>query len=54
MMATATDPVCGMRVTPDHAAATEEHDGATYSFCSEHCRRTFLTDPSRYARSEGA
>lgn len=34
------DPVCGMAVdpaTPFHA----ERDGATFHFCSEHCRTKF-------------
>jgi uncharacterized protein len=36
----ATDPVCGMSV--DKATAlTSEHDGHTYYFCSEDCRRAF-------------
>jgi Cu+-exporting ATPase len=44
----AIDPVCGMTVEPDTAAATREVDGATYYFCSTHCAATFDADPSRY------
>jgi YHS domain-containing protein len=31
------DPVCGMRIDPDDAAARAEHEGMPYSFCSETC-----------------
>jgi adenylate cyclase len=45
-MAMATDPVCGMRVDTDDAAATVEYKGETYYFCSLACRDTFLSDPA--------
>ena len=45
---TAVDPVCGMTVTPDSAAASREHDGTTYYFCSTHCAAAFDADPQRY------
>jgi len=35
------DPVCGMSVSPESAAATRERDGKTYYFCSRHCARAF-------------
>jgi adenylate cyclase len=41
-----TDPVCGMRIDPDDAVATAEHDGATYYFCSEACRDAFIAEPT--------
>lgn len=44
-----TDPVCGMRVNPDSAAASAEHDGSTYYFCAKHCAETFKADPATYA-----
>ena len=44
-MAMVTDPVCGMRIDPDDAAATAEHDGQRYWFCSEACRNAFVADP---------
>ena len=44
----AVDPVCGMTVSPDTAAATRELGGTTYSFCSTHCAATFDADPDRY------
>ncbi len=42
------DPVCGMTVNPTHAAGHHDHDGTTYHFCSESCRRKFAQDPNRY------
>jgi YHS domain-containing protein len=43
-----TDPVCGMRIDPDDAVATVDHDGETYYFCSEVCRDAFVADPAAY------
>jgi adenylate cyclase len=40
------DPICGMRIEADDAAATAEHDGHTYYFCSERCRDLFVSNPS--------
>ena len=40
----AKDPVCGMQVEKAHAAATATVDGATYWFCSDHCRHKFAAD----------
>ena len=42
------DPVCGMMVDPDHAAATIDHAGKTYFFCSAGCAGKFGTDPEKY------
>jgi Cu+-exporting ATPase len=44
----AKDPVCGMDVEPKTAAASKEHGGATYYFCSEGCLERFEADPARY------
>ncbi|MGH3679127.1 MAG: heavy metal translocating P-type ATPase [Natronosporangium sp.] len=41
---TVTDPVCGMTVDPDTAAATADVDETTYWFCSTGCRDTFITE----------
>jgi Cu+-exporting ATPase len=46
-----TDPVCGMTVTPDGAAASREVGGITYYFCSTACANTFDADPDRYTSS---
>ncbi|ASR56164.1 heavy metal translocating P-type ATPase [Cellulomonas sp. PSBB021] len=42
------DPVCGMSVDPSSAAATREHDGVTFYFCSPGCAAAFDADPHRY------
>ena len=44
----ATDPVCGMTVDPANAPSANR-DGQTYYFCSDHCRRTFLTAPAAHS-----
>jgi len=36
-----TDPICGMNVRPERAAATSERDGSTYYFCSVGCKERF-------------
>lgn len=44
------DPVCGMKVSPDKAAATAEHDGTTFYFCGKGCHAKFIADPDKYLR----
>ena len=39
------DPVCGMEVTPETAAAAWEHEGTTYYFCSVGCMERFREGP---------
>jgi xanthine dehydrogenase accessory factor len=46
----ATDPVCGMSVTPGATAHPSEHGGATYYFCCTGCRRKFEADPAAYVK----
>jgi len=48
-MATMKDPVCGMDIEPVTAAASEEHGGKTYYFCSENCHQQFVAMPERFA-----
>ena len=48
------DPVCGMQVDPQHAAASRQHMGQTFYFCSKGCAETFDTDPHRYAHAEAS
>jgi P-type Cu+ transporter len=43
------DPVCGVTVWPDTAAASREYGGTTYYFCSVECAASFDADPGRYA-----
>ena len=47
----AIDPVCGMQVETDHAPASTLRSGTTYSFCSDHCRERFESDPDRFTSS---
>lgn len=59
---TARDPVCGMMVEEDRAAATSVYKGVTYYFCARGCKVAFDRDPEKYlgraeeekARKEGA
>jgi YHS domain-containing protein len=51
-MARVRDPVCGMMVDPDTAAATATHNSQDFYFCSEECRRAFQDDPEVYASKE--
>ena len=46
------DPVCGMEVESQNAAATREHVGTMFYFCSGQCAATFDGDPHKYAHSE--
>ncbi len=43
------DPVCGMLLTPGHAALQSPYQGKTYFFCSEECKKHFEKTPERYA-----
>ena len=45
---TVTDPVCGMHIEIDEAAAQEEHGEWAYFFCSNRCHRLFKADPQPY------
>lgn len=48
----AKDPVCGMEVEPGKAAATSEHQGQTYYFCSPMCKTKFEQNPGKYLGKE--
>jgi len=45
---TFVDPVCGMEVTAETAAATVEYGPKTYYFCSPGHRTMFEMDPEKY------
>jgi Cu+-exporting ATPase len=47
----AKDPVCGMDVDERQAAATSEHNGRTYYFCSPGCKRSFDKEPAKYLQA---
>jgi len=45
-----TDPVCGMKIDPEHAAGTREAAGHTFSFCSKECLAKFDRTPGEYPK----
>ena len=49
-----TDPVCGMKVDPQTAAAMSEHEGVKYYFCCNGCRAKFQADPENYLAKRAA
>ncbi|MBC7876559.1 MAG: YHS domain-containing protein [Anaerolineales bacterium] len=42
------DPVCGMQVTPESAAAQSDYQGVTYYFCCDADRQEFDRNPENY------
>lgn len=44
------DPVCGMELQPQEAAARLSLQGKERAFCSEECLRRFMAAPQRYSR----
>ena len=48
------DPVCGMTIEPEAAAARREYRGQTFYFCSEKCVGDFDREPERYAAAVSA
>ncbi|QZX99215.1 permease [Halobaculum rubrum] len=44
------DPVCGMRT--DDSGPSLTHEGETYYFCSDRCKRSFETRPSEFAHRD--
>src|SRR4051812_47721057 len=48
------DPVCGMTVVPESAAAHLRHDGEDFYFCSKGCAAKFQQDPARYLAAPGS
>jgi YHS domain-containing protein len=47
------DPVCGMAVSPETAAASTTFDGKVYYFCSTVCYDRFMADPRAYVAQAG-
>jgi len=45
-----TDPVCGMRIDRQRAAASAKRSGYDYFFCSTACCAECEADPARYAK----
>jgi Cu+-exporting ATPase len=48
------DPVCEMQIAPAQAAATREHGGRTYHFCSRSCVDKFDAAPDSFVGEEPA
>jgi Cu+-exporting ATPase len=46
------DPVCGMKVNPEKAAASMEHAGRLWHFCGQGCFKKFQANPSQYDGSQ--
>ena len=42
------DPVCGVAVNQDHAAAKTDYAGVRYYFCSTACQNQFEASPKEY------
>jgi len=52
-MATVKDPVCGMDIDPEGAAATSDYEGATYYFCAIGCKERFDAEPAKFLGAAG-
>ena len=48
------DPVCGMEINAQRAAALSEYQGETYYFCSTECKQEFDRNPQRFATRASA
>src|SRR3954469_19443288 len=48
------DPVCGMTVVPERAAAHVLQDGKDFYFCSTGCAAKFQQDPAKYLKAPGS
>jgi YHS domain-containing protein len=44
------DPVCGMKVDPTRTHLLVTHEGCTYYFCAESCRKAFEANPKKYLK----
>ena len=42
------DPVCGMEIKSNQAAAKTEYQGKIYYFCSLGCKTAFEQNPTKY------
>jgi P-type Cu+ transporter len=51
---TEKDPVCGMTVDPNRAAAQSARDGKTFYFCSKGCAAKFAASPGKYLDAPAA
>ena len=46
------DPVCGMSVSAGKRDIVSSHQGSSYYFCAEACRKAFEKDPSKFLASK--
>ena len=44
------DPVCGMRIAPEDAVGSVNHEGTTYHFCSAKCLEEFRANPRQFTQ----
>lgn len=49
-LAETIDPVCGMRIDPEHAAARLRYSDHEIYFCAQGCKEAFEADPDRYLK----
>ena len=47
-----SEPVCGMTIDSENAAAREAHGDHFHWFCSADCARAFRSSPTRYTADE--
>jgi Cu+-exporting ATPase len=50
---TVKDPVCGMDIDTNTAAASEEYRGQRYYFCSQACHERFKANPQQFVSGSG-
>jgi Cu+-exporting ATPase len=48
---TVRDPVCGMEIKLQNAAATTAYKGETFYFCRVECQEQFNQNPGQYAKA---
>ncbi len=48
------DPVCGMEVDPGKTDMVATHQGCSYYFCAEACRKAFEANPKKYVEPRPA
>jgi YHS domain-containing protein len=51
-MQSVLDPVCGMSIDPETAAAHTKFEGRDYYFCSTDCLRAFERSPESYRHAD--
>ena len=42
------DPICLMEIDEKNAPAKSVHNGLTFYFCHDNCKRRFEEDPEKY------